>query len=155
MARKKDKERLLAEGYYIDQGWTAKQIAAALSVSEKTVGSWVEVGKWKEKRIAKETSPDSLLKSYSELLTGLVDRRLEILNSEDKSSKELKGITDEISKISKAIDTIKKGGSPTLRVYIWCIERFMGGLQAHNPKLFFQLVEYQREHITLMAGELK
>lgn len=149
----KDNERKLAEAYYIAQGLTAKEIAGMLHVSEKTVGDWVKDGKWKELKLAKDTGPDALINQYNILLQTLVTKRITL--EKEKKFDEVSGIIDEISKISKAVDNLQKSGKPTLRIYINCLEKFMSALYTQNTKLYFELIDFQREHLRKVAEELK
>ena len=48
----KEKEKRIAFDYYTVQGHTAKSISEMLNVAEKTVGDWIEKGKWKGVRDA-------------------------------------------------------------------------------------------------------
>ena len=72
----KDNQRQIAQGLYIDQCLTAKDIAVKLDVSEKTISQWVNKGNWRELRLSKQTTTDVMLGKYNELLNALLDKRL-------------------------------------------------------------------------------
>src|SRR5690606_21418922 len=120
MAVRKKKEHDLAQIYYTEQGLTGKEIAEKLSVSEKTVGEWVELGRWKEVRNAKMSGHDNLKRGYHELLQMLIDKRISLekkgmteMTKEDKD--EYARIIDEISKVSRSLEHISKDGKPSLK----------------------------------------
>lgn len=60
-----------------------------------------------------------------------------------------------MSKISAMIDKIQKDGRPSLRIHIMCVEKFMGALHQNKPKLYMDLIDFQRDYFTLLAEELK
>lgn len=154
----KDKERQIAQGLYIDQCLTAKEIAEKINVSEKTVGKWVEAGNWRELRLSKQTTTDTLLAKYNELLAALLDKRLTFEKKKDKSDDEkweYNNVIDEMSKVAAMIDRLQKDGRQSLRVHIMCLEKFMASLHQSDAKLFMQLLEFQRTYLTLLAEELK
>lgn len=150
----KEKERKLAYIYYTEQGLTAKEIAQQVGTTEKTVGEWVAKGNWKDIRTANLTGPDQLIRGYKDLLEALLEKRLEIEKGE-READELRGITDEISKISKAMESLRDSNKPSLKVQLICIEKFMKALYQHNPKLFMELIDFQRQHALNLAEELK
>lgn len=154
----KDTEKQIARSLYIDQCLTAKEISAKIKVSEKTIGKWVDAGNWKDIRLSKQTTTDTLLSKYNELLSALLDKRLKYekkANTSDDDKVEYNGVIDEMSKVSAMIDRIQKDGRPSLRIHIMCLEKFMGALNTANPKLFMQLVDYQMEYLQTLAEELK
>lgn len=154
----KDNEKKIAYSLYVDQCLTAKEIAAKLKLSEKTVGDWAKKGNWKEIKLSKQTTTETLLSKYSELLSALLDKRLKIekkIEKDDDEKQEYNGIIDEMSKMSAMIDRLQKDGKPSLRIHIMCLEKFMGSLHHTNPKLYMQLVDYQIEYLQLLAEELK
>lgn len=151
----KDNEKQIAQTLYIDQCLTAKEIAAKINVSEKTVGKWVELGNWKQLRLSKQTTPDVLLSKYNELMTSLLDTRLKMEKNQERGTKGYNNIIDEMSKVSAMMDSLHKDGRPSLRIHILVIERFMAALQQRDTKLFMGLIEFQKEYLTQLAEELK
>lgn len=154
----KDNEKQIAQSLYVDQCMTAKEIASKLKLTEKTVGRWVEAGNWKEIRLSKQTTTETLLSKYNELLSSLLDKRLKYEKKKDQTDEDkedYKGIIDEMSKISAMIDRLQKDGRSSLRVHIMCIEKFMSALQNAQPKLFMQLLDFQIEYLQILAEELK
>jgi transposase len=154
----KDSEKQIARTLYIDQCLTAKEIAKRLKLTEKTVGTWVDKGHWKELRLSKQSSPEVLLSKYNELLACLLDKRLEYERKTKKTDDEkadYSSVIDEMSKVSAMIDRVQKDGRTSLRIHIHCLEKFMAALNTHKPKLFMELIDYQKEYLTRLADELK
>lgn len=155
----KDSERQQARILYIEHCLTAKEIAARLGVSEKTVGNWVDAGNWKEGRLSKQTSADVLLSKYNELMGHLLERRLEFERKKVKTDEEKAqhaGVLDEMSKLSAMIERLQKDNKVSLRVHIHCLEKFMSALQNIKPKLFSpDLISFQLQYLDLLADELK
>jgi Putative ATPase subunit of terminase (gpP-like) len=154
----KDNEKQIAYTLYVDQCLTAKEIALKLHVSEKTVGNWAEKNNWKDIKLSKQTTIDTLLVKYNELLSALLDKRLKFekkIDKSDEDKQEYNGVIDEMSKVSSMIDKIQKDGTPSLRIHIMCLEKFMGALHNAQPKVFMQLLEFQIEYLQLLAEELK
>ena len=154
----KDNEKLIAQSLYIDQCLTAKEISQKIKVTEKTIGNWVEAGHWKELRISKQTTPDVLISKNKELLILLLDKRLtleKIANKSDQQRDDMRSIIDEMSKVSAISDRLQNDGKTSLRTHIHCLEKFMASLHNRNPKLFMNLIDFQKEYLTMLAEELK
>jgi len=154
----KDAERQIAQSLYIDHCLTAKEISKRIKASEKTIGKWAEAGNWKNLRLAKQSSPDVLISKHNELLGLLLDKRLEFEKKKTKTEEDKSdyaSVIDEMSKVAAMIDRIQKEGRTSLRVHIHCIEKFMAALNARDAKLFMELIEFQREYLTALAGEFK
>jgi hypothetical protein len=162
----KDQERKLAAVMYIEQGKTAKEIAAKLSLSENTLGKWVADGNWKERRTAKITAGDSLIRSYRTLLQTLVDKR-QLLETEPakrpgedeeqrleraaERDRDKVRLSDEISKINKALDNAEKENKIPLSTYIKVMESIFDSMQKDCPKIYLQLLDFQESHINNIA----
>lgn len=149
---RKDKENL-GYTYYVHLNLNIKETALKVGVSTKTVGRWIEAGDWRSIRDANESSPKILLKNYYSLLNHLVEKKLEVVKN--KETKELKGISDEISKINKAIETLKKDGTPSLRIHLYCIERYMDHLMPLFDKhsLRSEVSQRTKEYTEIIAKE--
>lgn len=154
----KPNEKQLAYVLYVDQCLTAKEIAKKLSVSEKSVGKWVDAGNWKTIRLAKQTSTDVLLTKHQELQAMLLDKRIKFERNPDKNDNERKeqhSLIDEMSKVAAVIDRIQKDGKVSLRTHVHCIEKFMAALNTDKPKLFMDLIEFQTQYLTKLADDSK
>jgi hypothetical protein len=155
----KDNEKQIAQTLYIEQCLTAKEISKKINVSEKTIGTWVDKGNWRELRLSKQTTPDVLISKYNELLTILLDKRLKLEKEksigDENNEDSMRPIIDEMSKVSAMIERLQIDGKASLRTHIHCLEKFMASLHQNNTKLFMQLIDFQKEYLTLLAEELK
>jgi len=155
----KEKEKQIAQTFYIEHCLTAKEISLKINVSEKTIGSWVDKGNWRELRLSKQTTPDTLTSKYNELLTVLLEKRIRLEKKTEKRTDDensnMHSIIDEMSKLSAMIERLQTDGKASLRTHIHCLEKFMASLHQNNPKLFMQLIDFQKEYFTLLAEELK
>jgi len=153
----KDKEKKLAFEYYVKKGYTQKATADKVGVTTKTMCDWVDKGNWKELREAEATRPGNLEGNFREILAGLTEDllRLQTYNSGDPNAAIQKmALTDQISKVNKALDAFRKENTPSLSIYVECMEMFMNDLQNENPELFYKLIDFQEEHLRKMAHKL-
>lgn len=149
----KDQERKLARIMYVEQGKTAKEIAERLNVSENTVGKWIADGGWKEQRTAHLSQPDQLVNSLKELLNSLAEKRIEMNKNSNVEPKEKVALSDEISKISKALEAAQKETRIPLSTYLKVMDSIFQALQRKHPKLYLQLIDFQDDHISNIAKQ--
>lgn len=147
----KDKEKALARVYFIDNNLDSDVIASKLNVVKKTVDRWVSSGNWKNLRLAKQVAPEKLQGFYEELLQELVKKRLELEKSDDSTSKEKVAISDEISKISKSLESSRKSDKPSLTAVVHVTENFMNALLQHDRKTYFKILEFHINWLQQMA----
>jgi hypothetical protein len=154
----KDSIRLQAETLYIEDCLTAKEISLRIGATEKTIGKWVELHNWKERRLSKQSSPESFIKKYNDLLSALLDKRLRLekeLQTNPDAKEEYKGLIDEMSKISAMKEKLLHDGKLSLGTHVRCIERFMSALNKAEPKIFTQLLEFNKTYFTQLSSDLK
>lgn len=151
----KDNERQIARTLYIEKCLTAKEIAVKLKTTEKTIGNWVNEGKWKELRLTMQSAPDVLITKYKELLTTLLDKRLKMEKGEKIEGENMHSIIDEMSKVSAMIERLQTENRASLGTHINCIERFMNALHKDNPKLLVELIPFQEVYLTQLVEDLK
>lgn len=154
----KTQERKLAQLLFIEQGKTAKEIAAQLGVNEHTVGDWVNKGNWKVLRAAHVNAPHRLVANIQEVINTLTERRLELekrdgLSDEEKAAvaQEKVTIADEVSKWNKALENARDESMVSLGVYINVCEDVFKQLYLRFPKLTSELAEFNRQHIEGVA----
>lgn len=99
------KKKVSAEDMFIELGKTAKQIAAELVVSENTVGKWRKEGKWDERR-------EYLLAAPNRIERRLYEEMEKVLEGKDRTVN-----TDDVSKLNKALQDLKKVGDNPAFVY--------------------------------------
>jgi len=152
---KRKQKETLGFTYYIEQGLNAKETAMKCGVSEKTVGAWVQKGNWKDLRTAKETAPNKLLGIYNEILSNLVEQQLELTRNKTAEKSERKSLADEISKISKQIENLKKDTNPSLKTHLYCVEQFVDKLLVIFDKynIKSELIDFTLEYAKNLAKE--
>lgn len=158
----KEKEQKLARVLYVNEGKTAKEIAAIVNVTEKTLGAWVDKFGWKEQREAMANAPDKLVKNLKELINTLTEQRLELERQKHydddeakaKAAKDKARLADEISKWTKALDAANKETDIPLATYIRVMEQLFADMQKKHPKIYMQLVDFQEDHINELASRL-
>lgn len=156
----KETEKNIAMDLYVKDCLTAKEISKKLKVTEKTLSKWIDAGEWKKLRLSQQTTPNALISKYRDLLETLLNKRLEYEKKPDNHKSEedkerYRNTIDEMSKISAIIERLQADGRLSLRTHIVCIEKFMGALNHTNPKLFMQLIDFQKEYLPMLADELK
>lgn len=151
----KDSIRLQAETLYIHDCLTAKEIAKRLSVSEKTLGAWVEKYNWKARKLSKHTTPEVFIQKYDELLGALLDKRLKFEKDNNVADDEYKGLIDEMSKLSALREKLLTDGKLSLGTHVRCIERFMQALNKQDVKLFMQLLDFNKQYFNQLAEDLR
>jgi predicted transcriptional regulator len=163
----KDKERRTAKLYYVEHNFTAKETAARVGVTEKTVGKWVDEGHWRAERDARNSSPAKRLNNIKEIISKLSEEWLE-LNREVKLMEEnkadakeiaatrsrIKNIDDAVSKWNKTLENIEKENAVPLATYISVMENIFQALLDHDRELYMQLVEFQENHIADVSEKL-
>lgn len=150
----KKTEQKLAFIYFVDKGMDQKDIAEMLGVSKNTVSRWAVEEGWENLRTAKMTGPDALINSLRELQKELVEDRLR-MQREGASSKEKHGATDEMSKVTKAIEASMRDKGISLRTYIAAMEMLQADMLANDQELFHKLVAYQEKSIFRIANKLE
>lgn len=159
----KEKERKTAEILYVEQGKSGKEIAELLDVSEVTISSWVLRFGWKEKRTARNASPNERMNNIKLIITDLSERRLKLGRKvEDAETaknfkettilrKEIWQIDDAVSKWNKTLESMDKESKVSLSSYIWVMEEIFSGLRNYDAKLYMQTVDFQESHIQQTA----
>lgn len=162
----KDKERKIAQDYYVTQGLNAKQIAEKGLATEKTIGNWVNKYGWKKLRDAKQNSTGNRLDRINQVTDNLADQRLKLFQEiEDAKEagdqklaaslqKEAVQIDDSISKWNKRAENVDKENRISLAVYIEVMEDIFNHLQLHNAELFLKTIEFQEEHLNNISLKL-
>lgn len=150
----KTTERKLAFIYFVDKGMDQKEIAELLDVSPNTVSRWAIEDGWEKLRNAKMTGPDALLMHLNELQTELVEQRIQMQRDGSPAS-DRRGLTDEISKVTKAIEAARRDKGISLRTYIAAMEMLQADMLANDQELFHKLVAYQEKSIFRIANKLE
>ncbi|AOR29550.1 hypothetical protein FORMB_25330 [Formosa sp. Hel1_33_131] len=173
----KEKEKQLARIYYIEQGKTAKWIAVKLSLTEKTVGSWIAKYGWKELRNAKENGIDKRIDNIKEVIDDIIEDRsvsrttlnkykLDLVKAQEQKDqgtekaikeqisevkREIVGFDDAISKWNKTLENFDKENKVSLSNYIHVMEEVFKDLLAFDSKLYKDTLDFQDQHINKVS----
>lgn len=162
----KDKERIIAKDYYINQGLTAKAIAEKGLATEKTIGNWVGKYGWKKLRDAKQNSSNQRAERIAEVIETLSEQRLELFEliararrEDDKDElahrrKEAVGIDDAISKWNKALENLNKENRISLSVYLEVMEDVFRAMNIYDAGLHQKTLDFQEEHLNTISLKL-
>ena len=145
MANTKDRERALAEELYIQTGKTQKEIAGMVGVAEKTVGNWVEAGKWDTLRAGRNATPSTTAANLMEVMKVRTEQMLEEIRTGGTTR-----YGDELLKISKVIEQLQ--GQTSISTYIQVLQEFMGFVGSKDHKFRSQLADYQSAFLNQKAG---
>lgn len=157
MGRSKDAENNLAKIWYIHHNMEPKEIAEKLNVRYNTVLEWIKKGNWEAIREAQASTPEQLILDLKELQQQLTRRRLELGSDQTDDESVLRervALVDQISKISKSIDTAKKEGELTLADRVRVINELTGDMMTEEPELFTKIMDYLEQWIVGKAGAI-
>ena len=148
----KDRERKLAEGLYIKDKKTAKEIAGLVNVSEKTIGDWVDKFKWKERRNALLTSATNGLQNINNLIDIYAERLIEMENDPDAKEETKIKLVDAIAKLNKTKDGFEKENRIPYNTYINVMEMIMAEMLSKlEPKHHAAMLDFFENHTNELA----
>lgn len=161
MAKEYDNKRKIAHHYYVEKGYTAKQVAEMLDITQKTVGEWVKRYAWREEKEAREISATNRNKNRDEVLSDLATDRMKIresiLQEEAKEKpdreltrewrKQISQIDDAVSKWNKAKITAEKNERVPLDVYLQVMDNIFDSLRLFSLELYTQTLDFQEQHV--------
>lgn len=107
--RKRHDKRDLARVMFVTGDMTAKQIAEAIDVNEKTVGNWRDEDNWDEEKTIRNVSPVALIKRLNESIMSILDDAVDVKGKKRALTSEE---SDSISKLSKAIKDFRNSIDP-------------------------------------------
>lgn len=161
MAKEYDNKRKIAHHYYVEKGYTAKQVAEMLDITQKTAGEWVKRYAWREEKEAREISATNRNKNRDEVLSDLATDRMKIreniLQEEAKEKpdreltrewrKQISQIDDAVSKWNKAKITAEKNERVPLDVYLQVMDTIFDSLRLFSLELYTQTLDFQEQHV--------
>lgn len=153
MGKAKTAERELARLYYVQRGLDLKTIADKVDVRYNTVLKWCQDDLWETLREAHLSMPDQLVNDLKELIGQLTRQRLELgaLPDSEEVARKKAAVSDEISKISKALEAAKKEGQLSLGTRVQVISELTDDMLRDNPELFNKLGPYLENWLTEKA----
>ena len=146
---KKEYEKLKrsAYEYVVVQNYTQAETAEMLGISERTLSDWARAGNWRELRKARQSAISTANNNLKNIISLLSEQRIRLepeirkahangdIELELKLSKEAKSISDEISKINKALQDNDKSNGITLGLYIDIMDDIFNNLRVVDLKI--------------------
>ena len=136
MQRKKHDKRDLARIMFVTSDMTAKQIAEAIDVNEKTVGLWRTQDNWDEERTLRNVSPLAIIKQFNEEIEWILKK-----GKEENKKGDRKGLTpvdaDMISKLTRGIKNMRNSVDPQTKMEV--LNSFISWLSQADLELAKQL----------------
>jgi transposase len=162
----KEKEKRIAFDYYTNQGLTAKAISEIVNVSEKTIGDWVEKGKWKGVRDSNMNSSQNRASKIKELISELTEQQLEI-SEEIKSAKAIgdkeqvialrqqsASISQEVAIQTKALERMDSENRISLGIYLEVMTDLFKNLEHFDKDLYLKTLDFQESHLSTISIKL-
>lgn len=162
----KDKEKRIAFDYYTNQGLTAKAISEIVNVSEKTIGDWVDKGKWKGVRDSNMNSSTNRAAKIKELVSELTEQQLEI-NIEIKAAKAVgdkeqvlalrqqsASISQEVAIQTKALERMDTDNRISLSVYLEVMNDIFKNLEHFDKEVYLKTLDFQENHLSTISIKL-
>lgn len=128
---------------FIEQGKHRKEIAEALKLTEKTVGAWAREGNWESLRTQRLISSESMEANQKALIAKLSEQRLAMEADPKAEPSDKARLTDEISKLSKALSEMKGEGELTLKARLSTMDWVFGHMRRQHKHLHDQLLDFQ------------
>lgn len=162
----KDKEKQQAYYYYVEKQRTAKETAALVGVTEKSVGDWISRGGWRELRQARALSATSRIDNIESLIDDLARQRIELGReldeaiecADEKRAAELRrqmaSVDDGAGKWNKTLENTKRDGKVRLTVYLDVMEQIFNALREFDQTLFLKTVEFQQQHVHDVSNKI-
>lgn len=122
----KNGKKQIAQGLFVNQGWTAKAIAAQLGVTEKTIGRWKNDGNWDDLKEMQSITKSTLLQDAYRQLAAINKKIAE--EYENVPSKEL---SDAKAVIRKEIEALSDN---PLYLYVEVMEEMTDWVAKNHPK---------------------
>ncbi|PCI11876.1 MAG: hypothetical protein COB73_00800 [Flavobacteriaceae bacterium] len=161
----KKQERSVAKQLFI-QGKTQKEIAALVSVQEKTIGEWVKKFGWKSERDARMSGQKNQIENIKAIISAMAEDRLYVHNkikaaqgSSDldlliKLQREAAILDDGVSKWNKTLENLDKENRVSLSVYLDVMDDIFKALSSHDMKVFMKTISFQESHLSTISLKL-
>ncbi|MBN2669978.1 MAG: helix-turn-helix domain-containing protein [Bacteroidales bacterium] len=125
-------KRLHAERLYIEEGWSQKDIATTVGVSENTVTNWVKKYDWKIRKAEIAAAPHKVRQKLMSELQKVLDGEVTGLNA------------DVVSKITRAIERLDKGVSVQVTISVMKMFTDFITTQEIDSETLSQIVELSK-----------
>ena len=135
MAITKKEERNYAQILYVNENLTAKEIAKRVGVTEKTMGRWIEDGKWKDLRksmlVTKQNQIVRLYNQLEALNNDIASREKPIPNAKE---------ADIMAKITTSIQRMETEASIAETIEV--AKSFINFVREYDLKLAKEITEH-------------
>ena len=152
--------------YVVAQGYSQKDAAKMLGVSEVSMSNWARDGKWKEQREARQQTSEADVQNLKQIIRLLSRRRLDIelqihdaikeadADQEIVLRKEARAISDEIAKQNKTLLSLEKDIQYTLGDLINIMDDVFTALREYDEELFDRTIPFQQFYVRKRTVEL-
>ncbi len=147
----KREEQKLARHMYINEMLNKAQIAKRLKINERTVTRWISANKWDDILVAKVSGLEFQANDLRTTIAEMVRKRLDMEHNAKSTGADKSKITDEISKLSKALENLENKGKPALAVIVHIIEQFMNALKQYDIELYQKTMDFHINWLKQMA----
>lgn len=148
----KIREQKLAEDQYINGKKTAKEIAALVGVTEKTIGDWVEKFKWKDRRNALLSSKEKGLTNLNQLIDMYSEKLIAIENEDFPDPKEQWRLSTALANANKSKNSFEKDNKIPYNTYVNVMDLIMSDMLIKvNPKHHLVIMEFFENHTNELA----
>lgn len=165
---KKQREKAHARRLFIENGKSQKEIARALKVSENTVSVWAKEGNWKGERAARMAASGNIahngklaMSNLSDILLDLQQQRAKALECETPNKNDIAlldqqiiSMTHAIAQAGSQISKVLDGNKVTLTAYLQVMDEIFRAMQAEDPKLHTQTIDFQERHVQFICKKL-
>ena len=139
-------KKSLAESLFIKSSLNRKEISLQIGITEKTLRTWIDVGKW-------ETIKDSQTITRSKLLhnaflqLNAIDREIQ----ENHNGIPSKNLSDAQGVLVKKIESLSR---QPIHKYIEVFEEFIAYLSKHHPEKMNDWADLSRNYLDYVAKNL-
>jgi hypothetical protein len=149
MAHKQSK--IIAYDNFVVKRKTQKESARLAKITTKTMGDWVKLHKWKERRDALMSSKENGLENLMLILNLKTEKLLELERDPKSDPTERFNLTNEIAGIRKTKNEFEKANIVPFETYVTVADGLMSGIIKMFPKQKIELLDFFEEHISEVA----
>ena len=169
MPQNYDNKKAIAKHLYVGENRTAKEIALKVSVTEKTLSTWVNKYGWKEERNAKSISSKKRLANIDAIINNLAEKRLNLEQNLQQEENKPKPNMEAIEVIRKDITAVdyavanwnktrkdaSKEGAISASIYYEVMDDIFQSLLKYNQELYLKTLDFQNHHVETIASRQK
>lgn len=162
----KNREKQLAEYYFIEKNKTAREVALMVGITEATMSAWVNKEGWKARKEANAISKASRCTNIEDVISQMARERLglsaeleQAMAANDLSAisdirKKMASLDDGVAKWNKRLEGAKKTGIITLSTYLAMVDYLFDCLFQYDEKKYMSLIDFQEHHVREVSIKL-